>query len=270
MDLFSIVGLLGAVAFFIFGIVFIREPLGLDFSLINAFLDIPSAALVIGPTIMCLLLMFPGKVIAAFPKMMAKVFKPQKFNPQNYISEIVDIAQEVRKQGLLSIDEKIPTYKDEFMRKGLQLAVDSIDAEQIRDIMETELGFMMDRHKLGVQICERGAALAPAFGMVATLVGLINMLGDMDDPGSLMANMGMAMITTIYGCLLANIFFLPFGNKLQKRSDEEVLCKQIVIEGVISIVNGDNPKAIQEKLVSYIPPSMRSITSGGAASAGGE
>ena len=259
MDLFSIIGLLGAIAFFAFGIVFVDDPVSLEFDFIWAFLDVASAALVLGPTIMCLMLMFPGKVFRDLPRMIGKIFRPQKFNPQNYIAEIVEIAQEVRKQGLLSIDDKIPSYRDEFMRKGLQLAVDSIDPEQIREIMETELSFMVDRHKLGVQFNERGAALAPAFGMVATLVGLINMLGDMDDPASLMRNMGMAMLTTVYGVLLANIVFLPFANKLQKRSDEEVLCKQIVVEGVIAIVNGDNPKAIQEKLVSYIPPALRNL-----------
>ena len=267
MDLLSIIGIIGAFAFFILGIVLDTDPFGLAFGRVMDFLDGPSAALVIGPTVMCLMLMFPSKVFKALPKMIGKVFKPQKFNPQNYIAEIVEVAQEVRKQGLLSIDEKIPNYKDEFMRKGLQLAVDSIDPETIREIMESELSFMVDRHKMGVQFCERGAALAPAFGMVATLVGLINMLGDMEDPSSLMANMGMAMITTIYGCLLANAVFLPFANKLQKRSDEEVLCKQIVIEGVLSIVNGDNPKSIQEKLISYIPPAMRNIST---ESSGGE
>ena len=266
MDLFSIIGLLGAVAFLVFGITFVESTMDINFELIWSFLSPTSALLVIGPTIMCLMLMFPGKVFASLPKMIGKVFMPQKFNPQSYIGQIVDIAQEVRKQGLLSIDEKIATYKDEFMRKGLQLAVDSIDPEQIRDIMETELGFMIDRHKLGVQFNEKGAALAPAFGMVGTLVGLINMLGEMEDPTALMANMGVAMITTVYGCLLCNVVFLPFGNKLQKRSDEEILCKQIVIEGVIAIVNGDNPKAIQEKLVGYIPPAMRNISAGAAVS----
>ena len=269
MDLFSIIGIVGAFGFIVFGITFVSDTMSFDFGLIWSFLDPTSALLVIGPTFMSLMLMFPGKVFAALPKMLGKVFKPQKFNPQNYISEIVEIAQEVRKQGLLSIDEKIATYNDEFMRKGLQLAVDSIDPETIREIMESELGFMADRHKAGVSFFEKGAALSPAFGMVGTLVGLVNMLGDLDDPSSLTANMGVAMITTVYGCIFANVVFLPFANKLQKRSEEEVLCKQIVIEGVISIVNGDNPNAIREKLVSYIPPAMRNIPSSGA-SAGGE
>ena len=255
MDILSIIGLVGAFAVVFVGIAiagggFIPERA-------FAFLDAASFALVVGPTIFSLMLMFPMKVFAGLGKAFKKIFVPEKFNPQMYITEIVNIAQDVRRNGLLSIDEKIPTYKDEFLRKGLQLAVDSTEEEMLRDIMETELGFMIDRHRLGVQWFEKGAALAPAFGMVATLIGLINMLGDMDDPDSLMANMGMAMITTVYGCLLANIVFLPIGNKLQKRSDEEVLCKQIVIEGVLSIVNGENPNQIREKLTSYIPPAMR-------------
>ncbi|MCL2099702.1 MAG: motility protein A [Oscillospiraceae bacterium] len=270
MDLLSIIGILGAVVLFVVGVSLETDPWGFDIDLVNNFLSPTSAVLVVGLTFMCLMLMFPAKVFASLPKMLGRIFMPQKFNPQSYIGQIVDIAQDVRKNGLLSIDDKIPSYKDEFMKKGLQLAVDSIDPEMIRDIMETELGFMVDRHKLGIQFNERGAALAPAFGMIGTLIGLINMLGDMDDPSALMENMGVALITTIYGCLLANVFFLPFANKLQKRSDEEVLCKQIVIEGVIAIVNGENPKQIREKLVSYIPPHLRSLGAGTAAGAGGE
>jgi chemotaxis protein MotA len=258
MDIMSIIGLVAAVVLMIFGMAGDVEFFQGDFRKLMNFVDIPSVAITIGGTFAALMLMFPVKVFASLPKLLLKVFLPQKFNPQTYILEIVDIAQDVRKNGLLYIDDKISTYKDEFMRKGLQLAVDSTDPEMLRDIMETELGFMMDRHKLGTLFFEKGAGLAPGFGMIGTLVGLINMLKNMD-PTNLMNDMGVALITTFYGSLLANVVFLPMGNKLQKRSDEEILCKQIIIEGVIAIVNGESPPQIREKLVSYIPPAMRNL-----------
>jgi chemotaxis protein MotA len=257
MDILSIVGLIAALFLMFFGMSGDGFYIG-DFATVRNFWDVPSIAITVGGTFAALMLMFPLKVFASLPKLLAKVFMPQKFNPQKYIVEIYEIAQDVRKNGLLSLDEKLGNYKDEFLRKGLQLAVDNSDQDIIRDIMETELGFMMDRHKLGTSFFEKGAGLAPGFGMIGTLVGLINMLKNMD-PDTLMNDMGIALITTFYGSILANIVFLPIGNKLQKRSDEEILCKQIVIEGVISIITGEAPNTIREKLVSYIPPAMRNL-----------
>lgn len=261
MDILSIAGLIVGFGLMVFGIVFDMDSLTVNMGAMRNFFDVSSIIIVVGGTFAALMLTFPLKVYASLPKLLLKVFVPQKFNPQNYILEITQIAQDVRKNGLLHIDEKISEYKDEFMRKGLQLAVDSTDPEMIRDIMETEVNFMIERHKAGTQFFEKGGALAPGFGMIGTLIGLINMLAAMDggEAGDLMGNMAVALITTFYGSLLANLFFLPMGNKLQKRSDEEVLCKQIIIEGIISIVNGESPNTIREKLVSYIPPSMRNL-----------
>ncbi|MCL2775787.1 MAG: motility protein A [Oscillospiraceae bacterium] len=255
MDILSVMGLIAAAGFIIYGI----TGGGAQLSQITNFFVLSGVAITVGGTFAALMLMFPVKVFASLPKMLAKIFKPQKFNLPDYIAEVVTIAHEARKNGILSLEEKLPAYKDEFMRKGLQLAVDSTDPDTIRDIMETELGFMIERHNLGIQFFEKGAALAPGFGLLGTLVGLINMLATLDNPNNLTKGMAVALVTTFYGSLLSNVVFLPMGNKLQKRSDEEVLCKQIIIEGVVAIANGESPKQIQEKLLSYVPPAMRDL-----------
>jgi len=262
MDIMSIIGLIGCVGFIFYGI--------MDSGVINNFFDLPSIVIVVGGTFTALMITFPLKVFAGLPKQLLKIFVPQKFYPLSYISDIVTIATDVRKSGILSQEDKISDYKDEFLRKGLQLAVDSTETDLLRDIMETELMFMIDRHKLGISFFEKGAALAPGFGMIGTLIGLINMLAGMGDGGdinALVANMGVALVTTFYGSMLANVLFLPIANKLMQRSDDEVLCKQIVIEGLISIKNGESPKPIEEKLLSYIPPAMRTAKGKGGASA---
>jgi len=251
MDFMSIIGLLSGVGFL--GAAIIMS------GAIENFFDLMSVFIVFGGTFAALMITFPAKVFAALPKTFSKVFLPQKFNPLTYIDDIIQIATIVRKSGLLSLEDRIRDYKDDFLRKGIQLAVDSTEADDLRDIMESELAFMIERHKQGTLFFEKGASYAPAFGMMGTLIALINMLKTIsgDDITSLVVNMGMALITTFYGSILANLIFIPSANKLAQRSEEEILCKQITIEGLISIINGTNPRNIEEKLLSYIPPAMR-------------
>lgn len=255
MDIMSIIGMIAAWGLVVYGI--------LGSGKMEYFIDYPSVAITIGGTFAALMITFPLKTFASLPKAFARVFVPQKFNPRTYIDDVVQIATDVRKNGILSMEDKIVEFKDDFLKKGMQLAVDAAEQDVMRDVMETELMFMMDRHKDVVAFFEKGAGLAPGFGMIGTLIGLINMLADMSDVESLVSNMAVALITTFYGSMLANIIFLPMANKLQKRSDEEVLCKQIIIEGIIAIVNGDAPRRIEEKLLSYIPPAMRKAAKGG-------
>lgn len=251
MDIMSIIGLLGCIGFIGFGILNSGE-------LIN-FYNATSIYIVVGGTFTALMITFPLKVFREIPKQILKLFSPQEFNPLKYVKNIVQIADDIRKSGFLSQEDKIAEYKDDFLRKGIQLTVDSTDSEMFRDIMETELIFMMERHKLSISFFEKGAALASGFGMIGTLVILVNMLAGMVDGDSsfLISNMGIALITTFYGAMMANVLFIPAANKLAQRSDDEVLCKQIAIEGLILIINRENPRQIEEKLLSYIPPAMR-------------
>lgn len=250
MDIMSIIGLLGCIGVVIWGVTDSGE-------LVN-FIDRAAVAVTFGGTVTALMITFPLKVFLSVPKMIGKVFASKKFNPYAYISKVTEIAHEVRSGGVLPLEERLLEEKDDFWKKGMQCVADLSDEDTLRDMLETEVVFMIERHKLGVSFFEKGAGLAPGFGMIGTLVSLINMLMTIDgDVNSLGPDMGVALLTIFYGSVLANVVFLPIANKLQQRSDEEVLCKQITIEGFVLVINRENPRQIEEKLLSYIPPSMR-------------
>lgn len=246
----------------VIGILFGALMIGLNIyqnGVLGNFWDWPSLALVLGGTIGALMVTFPFSVLAAIPKYLKKIIKPPKFDPRVYVKEISDIAFTARKTGLLSLEEYISKYPDAFLRKGVRLIVDSIEPDLVRSILESELSYMSDRHKKGQLFFERAGAYSPGFGMLGTLVGLINMLSESFNPESLVGNMSMALITTFYGCLLSNLVFLPIAGKLKALSNDETLCKQIIVEGVVAIQAGENPRQIQEKLLSLLPLNMRDL-----------
>ena len=250
MDIMALIGLLGAAGLVAYGV--------WDGGTADNFISSSAVAITIGGTLAALMITFPMKVFVSIPKLLFKVFFSRPHNPQKYVVELMALSIDIKRNGMLNVERKIMTYKDAFMRKGVQLAADGANPKEVRHIMETELDYMVERHKSGVRFFEKGAVYAPGFGMLGTLTGLINMLMQADDPGGITNGMAAALVTAFYGLIMANIIFLPMGNKLRRKSDEEVLCKQIIIEGVISIMNEENPLQIQEKLISFIPPSMRS------------
>ena len=251
MDIMSLIGLIASVLLICYGMA--------DGGNILNFIASGAVAVTVGGAFAALMLTFPLKVFASLPKMLSKIFFSGKYNldPQHYAMVMTEVATEAKKNGVLSLDKKLPGFKNEFLRKSLQLAVDSEDPEDIREIMETELGYMIERHKDGVRFFEKGATYAPGFGMIGTLSGLINMFAQTENPVGFNSVMAAALITAFYGLVLANVIFLPMGNKLRKMSGDEVLCRQLIIEGTVAIANGEPPKQINEKLMSYIPPEMR-------------
>ena len=162
--------------------------------------------------------------------------------------------------GMSSGSQGIGALKlDEFLKKGIQLVVDGTDPDLVRDILEIELSFLEDRHRLGKDVFEALGTFAPAFGMIGTLIGLIQMLANLDDPSSIGSGMAIALLTTFYGALMANFLFLPMAGKLSVRNNEEMLIRQVIVEGVLAIQNGENPRIVQEKLKSFFPPKMRLV-----------
>ena len=159
----------------------------------------------------------------------------------------------------------IEEMRDEFIVRGVQMAVDGTDPEIIQAVMETELENLLERHDTGKAMLDAMGRYAPAFGMIGTLVGLVAMLSNMDDPSKIGAGMAAALLTTLYGALLANVIFLPLADKLALRSTEEAMCKTIIIHGVMSIQSGDNPRTVESKLITFLPPAMRTDTTGAAA-----
>jgi len=166
-------------------------------------------------------------------------------------------AQKSRKEGILALENEIKEVNDEFLKKGVQLAIDGLEPQEISDILETEVDFVRNRHQLGAEIFSTMGTFSPALGMIGTLIGLVQMLQTMDDPSRIGPAMAVALLTTFYGSIMANIVCLPISGKLRTRSKEEVLTKEMAIQGIVSLTNGDNPRILEQKLQAFIPPNQR-------------
>ena len=175
-----------------------------------------------------------------------------------------------RREGILALEDSASELDDAFMKKGIQLAVDGTAPDILKEIMEIEIAYIEERHSLGQDILGFLADACPAFGMIGTLIGLIQMLKTLEDPSQIGAGMAVALITTFYGAFVANLFAIPMAAKLKTRTKEEVLCKTLVIEGVMSIQSGDNPRIVEEKLKSYLSPKLRISSEGEGGGAAAE
>lgn len=252
MDIASILGLVICFVLMIFGIVY-----GKEFSVIIRFLDAPSALITFGGSFMCILASNTIKSFVDGLKSFTLIFKTSTMNVPEIIQKIIDLSNVARKEGLLSLEEAAGDIDDEFLKKGILLIVDGTDPELVRAIMETELVSVEDRHKEKIGFWENLGAMGPAWGMIGTLIGLVNMLQDMNDPSSIGPSMAVALITTLYGSILANWICAPVATKLKSKNAEEMMMKEIEIEGLLSIQAGENPRVIEEKLKSFLAPKDR-------------
>ncbi|HEX9745100.1 MAG TPA: motility protein A [bacterium] len=221
------------------------------------FVNVPSLAIVIGGGLSAVMVCFPMSQVISTIKVLKTAFMPANSQSVDIIATIVSFAEKARREGLLTLEEDAAQLDNQFLQKAIQLVVDGTDPELVRDILEIELSFLEDRHKLGKDLFEQLGVFFPAFGMIGTLIGLIAMLARLDDPSSIGAGMAVALITTFYGAVLANFVALPIAKKLGVRSQEEVLMRQVIVEGVLSIQNGENPRIVQEKLRAFFPPKAR-------------
>lgn len=249
MDLGTIVGIIVGFVFIILGIMQDGDIL--------SYLNLPSLLIVFGGTISATFVAYPLKRVLDAFKIVSKAFSNMDVHPGGIIAIVIKLANTARKEGLLALEEAAGEVDDRFLQKGIMLIVDGTDPELVRNLLETELNFIEERHKEGQSIFETMGTFAPAFGMIGTLIGLINMLRTLDDPSTIGPSMAVALITTFYGSLLANLVFLPIANKLKLRSKEEILRKEIMVEGLLSIQAGENPRIIEEKLKAFIPPKFR-------------
>ena len=257
MNLTYIIGIVVAILVFIQGII------GFEFNFLNLknFVDVASIFITIGCTLAIVVASFPGSMLASIPKHFAIILNSKKFNPMYYIDQLVELAQTARKNGLLALEEKANEQNDPFFKQAIMLIVDANDPDKVRAILQNDIDCMSARHEESASMYDKASSVAPAFGMVGTLVGLINMLKGMsldgDGSSSLGQDMGTALITTLYGCILAHVVFGPVANNLRTRDSEEVLCKEIIVEGIMSIQSGENPKALREKLLTYVDQKRR-------------
>lgn len=252
MDLASILGLLLCLAMFVYGII---DNAGIQN--IDRYLDLPSAIITFGGAFFAILAANTLKDYTAGLKSFLLVFKAPVMDVKGMIQKIIDLSNVARKEGLLSLEEAAGNLDDEFMKKGILLIVDGTDPELVRGIMETELISIEGRHKKKITFWEDLAAMGPAWGMIGTLVGLVNMLYEMEDPTSIGPSMAVALITTLYGSILANWICTPVANKLKVNNASEIMMKEIMIEGLLSIQAGENPRVIEEKLKSFLSPGDR-------------
>lgn len=259
MDLASILGLLLCGVLVVFGIVFDKSQ-GLVFSNLNSFFDIPSILITFGGSFSCILASYTLSEYFAGFKSIGLIFKTTQMDLSEIIQKIIDLSNVARKEGLLSLEEAASEIEDPFLQKGILLVVDGTDPELVRAIMETELVSVEDRHKSKIGFWDNLGAMGPAWGMIGTLIGLINMLRDLSDFASIGPNMAVALVTTLYGAILANWICNPVAAKLKGKNAEEMMVKEIEVEGLLSIQAGENPRVIEEKLKSFLAPADRQAT----------
>jgi len=249
MDIATLVGIVSAFAL-VLSAILMGGSLGL-------FINIPSVFIVVGGSLGATMINYPLPDMLKVINVVKNAFLHKQITAKDVISNFVNLAGIARREGILALEASANETSDQFMKKGLQLAVDGLEPGSIKEILETEVVAIQDRHKLGAEIFTTLGTFAPAMGMIGTLIGLVQMLQTMDDPSTIGPSMAVALLTTFYGALMANILCLPIAGKLKNRSGAEVMVKDLMTEGVISIAKGENPRVIEQKLNAYLPPQMR-------------
>lgn len=252
MDLATILGMVVSFGLIIAALTVGGDPL--------TFIDAPSMLIVFGGTIGATLTHYPLGTVFKIGTVIRKTLVSKTPASALIIEQFMDYANRARREGILALEPIIKGIDDAYMRKGLQLTVDGLEPDAIKSIMETEIGNTEGRHETGIELLNSLAAYAPALGMIGTVIGLVQMLKTMDDPSSIGPAMAVALITTFYGAVLANLVFLPMVGKLKHRSKEEILIMEMQMEGVLGISRGENPRIIMEKLSSFQPPKERKST----------
>jgi len=222
-----------------------------------SFMDPPSMIIVIGGTIGVVLVSYPLADVLKLIGVSIKTFMYKMPSPKETIDELVELSQIVRKEGILALESKMSGITNPFMNKGLQMAIDGQEPSEIEDILYTEMDKLSLRHAKGADLMAQVGTMAPAMGMIGTLVGLVLMLQNMSDPASIGPSMSIALLTTFYGAIIANIFALPMSAKLKSRSKDEILLHEIILTGVQSLVAGENPRVMEQKLLGFLPPKER-------------
>jgi chemotaxis protein MotA len=250
MDIATVVGTVLAIALILGAIV-------IGGGSFMAFIDVPSILVVIGGSIAAALISFPlPNFLGVFGVTMKAVFWKLDA-PEMVIKQIVSLSEVARREGILALESKTDDIDNDFIKLGIQMAVDGTRPEVMEDILRTELDAVATRHRDGKALLDCMGRFAPAFGMIGTLLGLVIMLGDMSDPSKIGAGMAVALLTTLYGAIASNCLFLPFAEKLGYTSKKERLTMDIIIRGVMAIQSGENPRVIEQKLNTFIPPKQR-------------
>ncbi len=250
MDIASIIGIVGGAAMIVMSVVTSGGTMG-------GILDIPSAAMTIGGSYFAMFIAAPLKKALGMFKIMGRAFKIPDFGEKNLVTTMQALSEKARREGILALEDGLDDLEDPFMKMGLRFVVDGTDANIIRAIMENEMNQIEARHMEWIGLINAWAGFAPGFGMMGTVVGLIGMLNNLEDKSSLGPNMAVALITTLYGSMMANWLITPFATKLLAHNAQEMRSKEMIIEGILSIQTGENPRIMAQKLLSYLDPVTR-------------
>ncbi|WP_018962667.1 motility protein A [Coprothermobacter platensis] len=224
---------------------------------LRSFIDFNSVLVTIGGSFGSTLVAVGFERMKNLPKYLMAVFKTKKFDKANTIKLLVDLSNKARREGLLALEDSIEGLDDPFVKRGLQLVVDGVEPESVQNILNLDIDAMQNRHADGKMIFDVWAGFAPSFGMLGTIMGLVQMLKRLDDPSTIGPAMALALITTFYGAVMAYGVFQPMGNTLQRKSDMETDYRQMIVEGILGIQSGENPRLLEERLVSFLSPAER-------------
>lgn len=252
MDIASIIALVGGGAVIVLGVITSGGSLG-------GIIDIPSVFVTVGGSFFSLFFCGTLKDIVNLFSIIGRVFKTYDYGEKNLIQNMVALSEKARREGILALEEGLDDLDDQFMKSGLRMVVDGTDGAIIRSILENEISQMESRHMAGIGLLNQWAGFGPGFGMMGTVIGLIGMLRNLEDKSSLGPNMAVALITTLYGSMLANWLVGPMAQKLIAQNNAEITAREMVLEGVLSIQAGDNPRILAMKLLTYLDPKTRKV-----------
>ncbi len=249
MDIATIIGIFSCI-----GLLAASMTMGVG---LEAFYDLPSILVVCGGTACATMINYPLRDCLNTASILKNAFITRPITIGEIVTGFTVFSAKARKEGLLSLENDIKNIKDPFLQKGLQLTVDGLEPQAITEILETDIAFQESRHRLGADIFQTMGNFAPAFGMIGTLIGLIAMLRHLDDPTNIGPAMSLALVTTFYGAILSNMIFVPIAGKLRARSQDETRGKELILQGILSLCRGDNPRIIEQKLHAFLPPAAR-------------
>jgi chemotaxis protein MotA len=250
VDLGIVIGLIGGAALMVIGILWGGGNM-------RAFVNPASVMITLGGALASLFVGHPLSRVLNLVTYLRITMRPPNFQEERLISQLVTFSEKARREGLLALEDDLEELEDDFLRKGIQLVVDGTDPEIIKNILYNELNQVQARHQHGILLIDDFAKQAPAFGMIGTILGLIIMLARIEDRSTIGSGMAVALLTTFYGALLSYLVFGPLRKKLEDRDTAETLVKEIMVEGILSIQGGDNPRILEEKLLCMLPPGRR-------------
>lgn len=248
-DSLTLIGLLSGIGVLLWGM--------MSGSSLMIFWDFASVLITIAASFAAILITFSIDEVKNMGKLLVQAFSKKEMSSSKIIQQFSDLSKKARREGLLSLEDDINEIDDTFLKRGLQMVVDGIEPETIKEILELEIEAMEARHAKGSSIFQTWGAYAPGYGMLGTLIGLIQMLTNLTDSSTIAAGMGKALITTFYGSLLANLFCLPIAANLKLKSELEVGAREMIVEGILAIQSGVNPRIVEEKLMTYLSPKER-------------